>query len=258
MMNIPDCIAWLLQDDVSTVNIYCDNTVKNEVKEFFAKTFDNEWNLACVEAIKKYGSIISDDDELISEENIQRDKNLIPYHSVSASVFEDRVQIKIGLLSIRYEHYGDWDDFSFGTEALENALKCTKEKYPDIEYQGYIMFDYSDSKCGEIEQYAISSTDDKEKEKRFADEALGRGLRRLLSDNGYVCHIGYFLIDNYKYNGEKEPFEEAIDFLYAYEKWIGKDELLKAFNIILDQTIEVYPDLNEYLVDYIQKKKVDM
>ena len=68
-----------------------------------------------------------------------------------------RVLVILGPLYLSYQD-GDYIESSgYATKALEKSLKRLLNKYPDMSYEGYIAYRWSDVHCGEAEQWEISS-----------------------------------------------------------------------------------------------------
>lgn len=164
-MYLPECLCWALEnEDVSNVTIFCEDEIKEEVKSFFENSFADEWKNACEKAEKEFNGI---------EE--------IEFEPIIVKTCAEGVGVNVIGLEIRFAG-GDFYDIQFGSAALENALKLTKEKFPNIEYEGYLMFVLSDRRCGEAYQWELSTTGKGKNKYDF----IGLSLGRILSEEEHV------------------------------------------------------------------------
>ena len=160
-MYLPESIGWALEhEEVSTVKIFCKDDIKKEVSSYFEERIAEEWGKACGKVEEEYGNL---DDEEIE----------IP---ISLSVTDYGVCVSVKTVEIRY-NYGHCD-LEYGSDALNFALKDTKNKYPEIEYEGYLVIPWSDTHGGEVYQCSISSTGKEPDVYDFIGTALNSILKR--------------------------------------------------------------------------------
>lgn len=158
-MYLPECLGWALEDEnVSTVKIYCEEGIKGDVKAFFENTFANEWKNALVKAEAEYNGI----------DGVGREQ-------LHVTTCDEGVSINVISLEIRYAA-GDFYDLNLGSAALDNALELTKQKFPQVEYSGYLLFALSDRRCGEVFQWSVSSINEELDKYDFLGQAIGRVL----------------------------------------------------------------------------------
>lgn len=163
-MYLPESIGWALEHErVSTVKIYCGDNIKEEVAKFFEERLADEWAKACKKVEETYGE--PEDEEV----------------PISVSVADFGVCVSIETVEIRY-CYGDYCDLQYGGDALDWALEETKKKFPEIEYEGYIIIPWSDTHSGQVDQWAVSSTGNV----LTGYDFIGKSLNRILKNEDHV------------------------------------------------------------------------
>jgi hypothetical protein len=184
------------------------------------------------------------------------------------SVADYGVCIKISTLEIRYD-WGDYCDLDYGRDALDFALEETKRKFPEIEYEGYIAFPWSDVHSGEVEQWAIASEGRQELDAYdFIGEVLNKNFKH--AEHGYTSEDTGDVEDYYddvtpndiwseledSLAGQEacpEDYEEVLDVLFAHTEWIEKDVLQRTVSRLIDMATETDEDYREELLDYVKK-----
>ena len=159
-MYLPDSIGDAFRNvymPVSTVKIYCEDRIKNKVAKYFEECLADEWKKACEEVEEKLGELELD----ICWIYVGTD-------DYGVVVLVDEIGIKT--------QTGYYDPYC-GANALDNALENTKEKFQEIEYEGYINDVYSDTSYGETVQWSISSTGEEKTEYDFIGRALNSRLK---------------------------------------------------------------------------------
>lgn len=201
-MYLPESIGWALEhEEVSTVKISCKDDIKEEVAKYFGECLAEEWKKACEKVEAEYGEL-EDNDVLIY-----------------ASVVDYGVCVYVSTVEIRYS-YGDYCDLQYGSDALNYALKDTKKKYSEIEYEGYIVIPWSDVNGGQVDQWAISSTGKEVASYDFIGVVLNSVLKReehiweRVEDRD-VDELIFTVTGKLKYFENREEITEYIEDLGA-------------------------------------------
>ena len=204
-MHLPECLGWALEEDeVSTVKIFCEESKRQEVTDYFNQQMEAEW----AKALKKVEEELGD---------LEEDEDKVP---TTVSIADYGVCISISTLEIRY-NWGDYCNLEYGSDALNFALKETKKKFPEIEYEGYIVIPWSDVHCGQVDQWAISSKKGTEPD---AYDFIGKALNGLLeygdhvwerADDRDVEDLVFVVAGKLKHFENREEITEYIEDLGA-------------------------------------------
>ena len=213
MERVLETLGWYFEDDpepFSTVNIYCEDGIKEEVASYFSERFEDRWQ----EARQAFES----EHQFEPEE----DKACI-----SVSVEDYGVCVSIASLDLS-DGQGEIVDPFCGIDALEGALADTKEEYSDIEYRGYYSRPWRVSSGGEIVQTEISSTDKQAKGYDF----IGKRLNSIIKDGDWKGFVEEHMAE------EEEDFmpmrTEDIEYLLGQLNGISKENI-PSNEIILDK-----------------------
>lgn len=201
-MYLPESMGWALEHEgVSTVKILCGDSIKEEVAKYFEERIAAEWEKACQKVEETYG---------------EPEDTSLP---ISVSVVDYGVCVSVATVEIRY-CYGDFCDLQYGGDALDWALKETQKKYPEIEYEGYIVIPWSDRRSGQVDQWAISSTGNVPDGYDF----IGKTLNRILKneehiwervDDREVDELTFVVTGKLRYFENREEITEYIEDLGA-------------------------------------------
>ena len=204
-MHLPECLGWALEEDeVSTVKIFCEESKRQEVADYFNQQMETEW----AKALKKVEEELGD---------LEEDEDKVP---TTVSIADYGVCISISTLEIRY-NWGDYCNLEYGSDALNFALKETKKKFPEIEYEGYIVIPWSDVHCGQVDQWAISSKKGTEPD---AYDFIGKALNGLFeygdhvwerADDRDVEDLVFVVAGKLKHFENREEITEYIEDLGA-------------------------------------------
>lgn len=201
-MYLPESLGWALEnEEVSTVKVYCEDNIKEEVAKYFEERLADEWAKACKKVEETYG---------------EPEDDAVP---ISVSVADFGVRVSITTVEIRY-CYGDYCDLQYGGDALDWALKETKKKYPEIEYEGYIVIPWSDTHGGQVDQWAVSSTGTIPMGYDFIGESLNRILKFEehiweRADDREVDELTFAVTGKLKYFENREEITEYIEDMGA-------------------------------------------
>ncbi len=184
--------------DISGVKVYCETSIREEVKNYFLADYATRWNDAKKAVEQEYGDCYSDE--------------------LPATVYDKDYGffISVGELELRYCG-GDFYDLTYGPKAFDKALKSMKEKYPDIEYEGYIGYILSDRRSGEASQSEVSSKDNIE-----VYDFVGEILGDILATEVYVPEepfdaedLNFVVTGKLKFFENREEITEYIEDLGA-------------------------------------------
>ena len=247
MKRVLETLGWDFEDDpepFSTVNIYCEDGIKEEVASYFSERFEDRWQEAR-QAFESEHQFEPEEDEA----------------SISVSVEDYGVCVSIASLDLSDGLFEIVDPF-YGIDALEGALADTKEEYSDIEYRGYYSRPWRVSSGGQIVQREISSTGKQAKGYDF----IGKRLNSSIKDGDWngVPDEEYDPVPAWLDSGSTsfldllshvptEEEEEWLYFLYAHSEWIEKDVLRSAVNTVIDAAADADPEKREILSAYVKK-----
>ena len=201
-MYLPESLGWALEyEEISTVKIICKNDIKEEVAKYFEKRLAEEWKNACEKVAEEYG---------------EPEEYDVP---INVSVSDYGACVHVGTVEIRY-CYGDYCNLQYGSDALNLALKDTKKKYPQIEYEGYIVIPWGDRHGGQVDQWAISSTGKRPTVYDFIGMALNGVLKREehiweRAEDREVDELTFAVTGKLKHFENREEITEYIEELGA-------------------------------------------
>lgn len=237
-MLLSESLVWALGEyDISGVKVLCDESICDEVSNFFHNDFSNKWDKALLKVEKDFGDCEPAE------------------FPISIIKEEYGFFISVGALDIRYAG-GNYYDITCGVTALKKALKCMKETYPHVEYEGYFGCALSDVRSGEAWQSDMSSIRDV-KTYDHVGRILGSVFATELYDPEDASNTSEFweylaeLFENY------EDDEETIKVLYAYSNWIKKTDLDRAIGAILDLASQYDEEWHEELVELVDQFESD-
>ena len=208
------------------VKVYCDKNSSKKISDDLMKIFTEEWDKA-LEAVA-----LEQEDEEVKTDN---------GFPLSVEEDNDGFFINTSSLDIRYCST-EYCDLSYGKKALKNALKKLKALYSDIEYEGLIVFEWSDLHCGDTCQFEIASNRKDIKTKVY--DFVGKNLNEILKEANGVFEETDDFEDAVsesefwkKYNEELEnswdpDVDNAIESIKAYSEWVDPDVLTKTIEIM--------------------------
>lgn len=176
----------------------------------------------------------------------------------TVSVVEDGVKVILGPLYLSYQD-GDYIESSgYATKALEKSLKRLLKKYPDVSYEGYIAYRWSDVHCGEAEQWEISSNNKLDNNANKIYPILGEMLGFSMSDTEFWGQM----LENLE-DGDVDDFKHVLSNLYTYKKWIPEDSIEQLMDIADEVDEDIRSELEDALEllqngeDIIAKENID-
>ena len=205
-MSLSESLVWALESyDISGVKVMCEEVVRDEALEFFMDEFKIKWN----EALDK-----------VEEENGDCQTKKEDYFPISVRKTEYGFFIEVGALEIRYS-CDDYYELAYGVNAFEKSLKQMREKYPTIEYEGYIGYPVSDVHGGEPFQWELSSIKHKKNEEVVYD-FVGNVLNAVLNNEEYAPEepseaedLVFVVAGKLQYFENREEITEYIEDLGA-------------------------------------------
>lgn len=211
--------AWG-EKNISGIKVFCDETVRESIAEFFINKFSENWKEAELKVEKEYGSC---ENVNLPAKIIQKDYGFL---------------ISLGHLEIRYLG-GDYYDYQFyGYKALKKSLENMKKSYPQVEYEGYIGQMVSDVKGGEIWQEEISSITGKNVE---TYDFIGEILNYVLENQICVPSYEPLSADDVKFavTGKLEFFENREEITEYIEELGGNvvDCVSKNVNYLINNDV---------------------
>ena len=271
----------------SGINIFCEKSKREEVADFFNEKMEKHWKEAQDVVWEEYG-----EENLYAEYEDERtcydDDNPIIARVTDEAVF-------VEFVAPPQLSFSDGEFFAFeeGNEALERTLGELLREYPEISYEGYIGFrageNYDwDWGCDVLFQCEISSHgtrvvfDETDRIYDFVGEALASAMKEdrfweeirneSLWDLFYIAveneNSGNEIEDDLERWGSKFSFEQLLNSIKSYSKWISKDEYDHLLECIVDVNYEwmidedyekkLNPDLREALEKLKEKKDKDI
>ncbi len=215
--------------DLSGILIRCEESKREEIAKFFEENFEKDWSDAMDAVEEEYGDCMEKEDECGS--------------IATVSITEDGVLVLLGPLYLSYDN-GDYiESEGFAYKALKKSLKRLINNFPDVSYEGYIGYTWSDQHGGEAEQWEISSDSDSPQETDKVYPFIGELLSEAVKSDDFWDNM----IDNLDGN-EVEDLKKIIKIFYAYKEWLPDD----CFESLFDLSEEVELDdvrsaLEEYL-----------
>ena len=212
-------------DSFSGIQIFCDDSVKEDVvkcfKEAFFEKYDEE-----VEEIKQesgfYDNFDFDDDE-IDEEEMEEELEEASWEFKKDPIKEIKtteygIFIKPGDLSINDWASGD-NCAKQLCEALPESMEAISKRFPNITAQGYIAYETSDIHCIEVVETEFFPNPPKQEHENYAFDFVGEKLNTLLSSQEYCQEVVEAC------NGDEKKINDVIETVKRHQKWIGEATL---------------------------------
>ena len=165
-------LRQFMETGFSAIEINCKPEIKEEVSHYLFTDFGEEWDYTnkYYEA-DDFVSTFEDEDLLEEEEDPEEGLDVVdffekysdygyegPKNPLSISMLTNGgILVEVDNLSIMHGYDVIMCEPRDGAECLKKSLERTKEKYPEISYFGYIAYDWSDEKGGDIEEYIFST-----------------------------------------------------------------------------------------------------
>lgn len=211
-MILNDKVVAAYVEGFSGAYIYCPKEELKDVVNSFIEMFETAWKEAMEAAEKDYDAVCQEKEDEIE----------LP---ARAEIMDDKIYIDIAPLFLSM-NYGARADNNYGPAALENTLKNIKENYPNISYQAYIAYEYSDAHGGDVINYEISSTSDKHTAGYdFVAKKLNEALETL--EDEFWENLQYGMEE-----AENEEFEEVLENFHTYNM---SDEVIEQFLDLVDE-----------------------
>lgn len=215
-------------DSISGLKIFCEDSKKEEIKDFFKKTFSEEWYILLNQVEEKYKNCI------------EKDNNILQPFSISD--FDKGIFVSFDNLLISYDNGDVFAADVSGDIALKRTLEKLEKKYPNISYEGYIGYRYSEPNGGNIVQYTVSS--DKKKDENKIYDFIGKLLATYIDDDEF-----WESFEDELYDYDEDDIMEILDYFLAYSEWLGK----KFIDRFLDVVEEIDEDIREVLEDRLNE-----
>ena len=241
-MYLSSFLLWAIGGaKASGINIFCEKSKREEVADFFNEKMEKHWKEAQDVVWEEYGEE-NFDGEIEGERDCYGDDNPIIARVTDEAVF-------VEFVAPPQLSFSDGEFFAFeeGNEALERTLGELLREYPEISYEGYIGFRTGgnyDWSCDVLFQCEISShgtrvvwdeTDiiydfvcealaSAMKEDRFLEEISGDDLWDLFDVVVENENSDNEIEDDFERWGSKFGFNQLLDSIESYSKWISKDE----------------------------------
>lgn len=235
-MYLHDSILWALgtsglSNGASGINIFCETSKRKEVAQFFEDTFEKFWNDAQNAVEKEYGDCYEKDEGYGAP--------------VSVFVTDDGVSAEFGTLDLTYQDGEYLESKGFGHKALNKSLKKLLKKYPEVSYEGYIGYYWSDCKCSDVTQYEISSERDFRGKSDKVYDFVGNALAYAMTEGE-----DEFWDEMYEQlcDCEIEDFEQVLACFHAYSKWLPKN----AYNRLMELADEVDEEIGSELEELLE------
>ena len=224
-MRLHESIVWSVdEEDLSGLNIFCDSSKREEIAEFFEENFNKYWDDAKDSVEEKYGSCQEKDDDCPS--------------IATVSIADYGVKVSLEPLYLSYQ-YGDYiESEGYAQKALDKTLKKLLNQYPDVSYEGYIAYNWSDVHGGEAEQWELSSKGDLAKDRVF--DFIGESLAVATSDDEFWESMQENLED-----AEIDDFKEILLNFKAYKKWLPEDVVERLLTIAEEIDEDLRSELDE-------------
>ncbi len=230
-MYLHESIIWSASSsDLSGILIHCDEAKREEISKFFDETFTRDWSDAEDAVEKEYGDCMEKDEG---------------YGSIATvSIDDDGVLVLLGPLYLSYSN-GDYiESEGFAYKALKKSLKRLINTYPEITYEGYIGYTWSDQHGGEAEQWEMSSENDSLQETKKVYPFIGKRLSVAMESENFWENMA----DNLDcYEADESDFKKILKIFVAYEEWLPKDCFDSLFDVADGLDDEMRPELEEYL-----------
>lgn len=122
---------------------------------------------------------------------------------------------------------------------MEKTLTKLLKQYPEVSYEGYIAYHWSDVHCGEAEQWSLSSGEKVKEDKVF--DFIGESLAKAM-------HSDFWdeMAENLE-DGDVDDFKQILANLYAYKKWLPEDTFDNLFELADEVDEDVRQELEEAL-----------
>ena len=194
------------------------NENPEEIKQQFESIFSKNWELALQTIIEDTGIEYNKTDDYYSAN-----------YPASTFIRNEKLIVTFSPLRISYNH-NDYCNTKAPGEALQNTLNELMEKYPNLSYDGYVCFAWTDKSGGDVIQYPISS-------KRPILEKTYPILAEIINDAVYGVPV-------FDTNAEREENDDAfLDNLLSEIVNFDEDELetmrefLDEYDYYLDETV---------------------
>lgn len=226
-MFLHDSILWAMgPDGASGINIFCEESVREEVAEFFEDTFNAFWEEAEDAVAAAYGNC--------TEKGCPS--------PMAVSVSDEGVLASLEPLYLSF-NFGDQivsDDTA--EDALQNALKKLTEEYPDVSYEGYIGFQWTDIHSGDVTQYEFSSDSDSFDETDRVYGFVGNALCTAMETEEEEF---WDTLEGELESAEIEDFEQVANCFRAYAEWLPEDTMDRLLDVADEINEEIRPVLEE-------------
>ena len=243
-MYLHDSIIWAVcaartapqRDGFLEVDISCNAPVREEIAAFLQETFGRYWREAQDEVESHY--------EL--EDFGENDDD-----PAEVRIADEGVQLLFSRLVLSYCD-GEFSDHEYGNRALEKTLRKLLRVYPEVSYEGYIGYAWSDSHGGDVIQYELSSErpgQDIETDKVY--DFVGKSIAAAAEKDDFWDELS----GQANYYGEK-LFAEVLRCLYLYKEWVPQTVIDRFLNLADEIGDDVRTELEDLLAAWENGKPV--
>ena len=234
-MLLPESIVYAFDwnwKTLSGVKVFCDDSVKETAMDSFIKEFSESWQAAKIKTFTECG---------IEENEI--DSYLMIDAYIDATLTDYGFFIKPYELTVLCSDELV-DEPDYGSEAFFNSLKKLRNRFPGLEYDGYIGYANVVEFDTKIRQWEISTIDTAYETKTydFVGEIIGNELAISPYDPENLSFFWAELDQCAQYGEKLDCFAEIIETLNAYSKWINKEDLERAVKSIFTIAIRTDAD----------------
>lgn len=216
-MLLPESLVWTFDSEgCCGVKIFCKDEEKEEIAERFEEIFNENY--------EEIMDLIEEDDG----DCFEKDKELNPF--ISADIMDYGLFLRFDSLAM-YCSDGDIIAQYDAGDALVLALKQIKREYPDIRYEGYVGYHWSDIHGGDVCQYELSSDSKNPKVYDFVGNALAFSFEDDAWDR----------IEEHLQFADHDEYEKIFEAFDLYERWIPSDAK--------DRLVEIAEELGEDIGD---------
>ena len=240
-MHLNDSILWAMDaEGASGLIIRCDESRKEEVADFFEKTFTKQWEKAMDAVEEEYGDCFEKDEECG-----------IP---IEVNVAADCIRVTFEPIYLSF-NYGDSVDLEYASIALEKTLKKFRKKYPDASYEGYIGFRWSDTKSGDTVQYEMISEDPHCDRTDRTYDFVGMAISASMVTEGDDF---WEEMQEQLWDADEDDFKEILCNFHTFKEYLPDDAVDRLLDIADEIDEEIRPVLEEMIEAWENGEEVEL
>lgn len=233
-MLLPESVLWGLEpiDTQSGVRIYCKDSEKSDIIVQFTATFVKKWDDLLDQVEEDMGSCQ------------EKENEYCPFESAIETDYG--VFVSLTGMAI-YNTEGQTMAEVSGDQALEETLKEIKATYPEITYDGYIGYVWSDFSGGDVVQYELQSEGESTENKVY--DFVGAAIQASIEED--EDH----LLDNLMDSDDEEAFLEVVRWMALYKEWLPDDFENRFFDLVKEEEFDSHDEyFYEGSVEWDNKK----